>query len=48
VVLAKVDLVATTTPLLASHDPANMPDIISREGHMPEGKVHVEIIYCVV
>jgi len=25
-----------------------MPDIISKEGHMAEGKVHVEIIYCVV
>jgi len=25
-----------------------MPDIISKEGHMAEGKDHVEIIYCVV
>jgi len=25
-----------------------MPDIISKEGHMAEGKVHVEIVYCVV
>jgi len=23
-------------------------DIISKEGHMAEGKVHVEIVYCVV
>jgi len=25
-----------------------MPDIISKEGHMAEGKCHVEIVYCVV
>jgi len=25
-----------------------MPDIISKEGQMAEGKVHVEIVYCVV
>jgi len=25
-----------------------MPDIFSKEGHMAEGKCHVEIVYCVV
>jgi hypothetical protein len=28
--------------------PVNMPAITSKEGRMPEGKVHVEIVYCVV
>jgi hypothetical protein len=36
------------TPLLDAHAAVNMPDIISKEGHMAEGKVHVEIVYCVV
>jgi len=25
-----------------------MPDIITKEGQMAEGKCHVEIVYCVV
>jgi hypothetical protein len=42
------DLLATETLLLGAYDPVNMPAIISKEGRMPEGKVHVEIVYCVV
>jgi hypothetical protein len=47
-VAADAELLAVATPLLDAHDPDNMPDIISKEGHMAEGKVHVEIVYCVV
>jgi hypothetical protein len=47
-VLADVDLRAAATPLLEAHDPVNMRDTISKEGPMAEGKVHVEIVYCVV
>src|SRR5207249_159281 len=42
------DLLAAATTLLDAHVPDNMPDIISKEGQMAEGKVHVEIVYCVV
>src|SRR5438309_1375588 len=47
-VAGHAELLAAATTLLDAHAPVNMPDIISKEGQMAEGKCHVEIVYCVV
>jgi hypothetical protein len=47
-VLDHADFLASATPLLDAHAPVNMPNIISKEAQMAEGKCHVEIVYCVV